>query len=115
MNSPLPPDQLHGADASNNLQILPISAHVHAIRHPTLGFPELLLSGQPCRVVLSLPVGQDPNTVGLTLTDRHRGHGDVHLSPLSPAASLGLSYAQVAQNKDNIPGVPGGSSSSTAA
>ena len=91
MNSPLPPDQLHGADASNNLQSLPISAHIYAIRHPTLGFPELLLSGQPCRVVLSLPAGQDPNTVGLTLTDRHRGHGDVHLSPLGPAASLGLS------------------------
>lgn len=78
--SPLSPEQRHYADASCNPQILPISPRIVALHHPTLGFPALLAVGQPLRVVLSLPVGQRPEDVRLTLTDRHRGQPNAVLT-----------------------------------
>ncbi len=87
---PLPPEQLHGADAACNPQDLPISPRIHQIRWPTLGSPALLTDRDRLRVVLSLPEGESPDLGRFSLEDRHRGNPTRALSPAEAPRSLGV-------------------------
>jgi len=89
---PIPAHQLHYADPAVNdeAQLLPIIPFVDRIHYPTLGAPALLTAKQPLVVLLSLPQGEDPAAVSLSLVDRHGGTGERPLSLTGAPSSLGL-------------------------
>lgn len=92
IHRPLPSSQLHYADPALNdeAQTLPIQPFVDRVHFPTLGCPALLGPGNPLKVVVSLPEGEPPGAVSLTLVDRHGGTGDVSLPVTGEPVSLGV-------------------------